>query len=131
MKMDIGRLKALRETRGWSQEHLASVAGLSSRTVQRIEAEGKASAESRMAISAALGIEPTHLLENGTPAAAPVAAGTMNAFDRVRITLWIISLALVVVMFQWVAGYKLGKDAAMRDNRAADACKANPADCDR
>ena len=61
MKIDALKIRQLREARGWSQEHLAEVAGLSARTVQRIEAEGNASPESRMALAAALGVEATEL----------------------------------------------------------------------
>jgi transcriptional regulator with XRE-family HTH domain len=131
MKIDIARIKVLRESRGWSQEHLASVSGLSPRTVQRMEAEGKASHESRMAVSAALGIEPAQLLGSGSSAAAPAIPNRMSASDRARIILWIVSLVLAMVIFQLVAGYKVGKDMAVRDNRAQAACKANPAECGR
>jgi transcriptional regulator with XRE-family HTH domain len=61
MKVDPQKIRQLRETRGWSQEHLAEVAGISARTVQRVEAEGNAAPESRMAIAAALEIEAAEL----------------------------------------------------------------------
>jgi transcriptional regulator with XRE-family HTH domain len=64
MKIDPLKIKQLREARGWSQEHLAEVAGLSPRTVQRIEAESNASPESRMALAAALG-RPNFTLSTG------------------------------------------------------------------
>ncbi len=50
------RIKALREAKAWSQAHLAEAASLSLRTVQRVEAEGTASAETRLAIAAALDV---------------------------------------------------------------------------
>lgn len=71
MKIDSQRLKTLREARAWSQEHLAQVSGLSVRTVQRIEAQGSASAESRMALAAALDISPAEL---AIPAPVPPVA---------------------------------------------------------
>ena len=37
MKLNAERIRTLREQRAWSQEHLATVAGLSTRTLQRIE----------------------------------------------------------------------------------------------
>lgn len=129
MKIDANRIRALREARGWSQEHLADVAGLSPRTVQRLEAEGKASHESRMAVAAALGIEPGQLA--GRAAAPAVPASGIGAADRIKITLWIVSIVLAVIMFQLVAGYVLGKNAALRDNRTNEACKAEPASCRR
>ena len=36
MKIDAQRVRAVREARGWSQEQLATVAGLSPRTIQRL-----------------------------------------------------------------------------------------------
>ena len=63
--MDIamnGQLvKKLREERSWSQEHLAAAAGLSLRTIQRVEAEGKASPETRLSLAAALSVELAQL----------------------------------------------------------------------
>ena len=52
--MNAQHIRKLREARAWSQEHLADAAGLSLRTIQRVEAEGKASAETRLALAAAL-----------------------------------------------------------------------------
>ncbi|MFL6676982.1 MAG: helix-turn-helix domain-containing protein [Burkholderiaceae bacterium] len=60
-------IKALREARAWSQAHLAEAAGLSLRTVQRMEAEGTASAETRLAVAAALDVP----VESLNPPAAP------------------------------------------------------------
>ncbi len=63
MTIDSAMIKKLREERSWSQEHLASVTGLSLRTIQRIESEGSASLESRMAIAAAFGVLPAALIK--------------------------------------------------------------------
>lgn len=69
MKIQSALVRQLRVQRAWSQEHLAEVAALSLRTVQRVEADGGASAETRMALAAAFGIDVAAL---NTPAAAPV-----------------------------------------------------------
>lgn len=61
MKVNAGLIKRLREERGWSQEHLAAVSGLSARTVQRLESDGNASRESRLALAAAFGVEASAL----------------------------------------------------------------------
>jgi transcriptional regulator with XRE-family HTH domain len=63
-------IKALREAKAWSQTHLAQAAGLSLRTVQRMEAEGTASAETRLAVAAALDVS----VEALNPAPPPVPA---------------------------------------------------------
>ena len=125
VKIDGKRIRQLREARGWSREHLASICGLSPRTVQRLETEGNASLESRMAVAAALEVTAEDLLDTGesitgqTPCAAAISPA-----DRMKIGLWIASLVLVALMFQLVVGLSLGKQAAERDNRV---CQADPA----
>jgi len=52
MKIDPSYVKAQREQRAWSQEHLAEVSGLGLRTIQRIETTGSASYESARALAA-------------------------------------------------------------------------------
>lgn len=61
VKVDPEKLRRLREAKSWSQEHLASAAGLSSRTVQRVESDGSASAETMLALASALGVSPGDL----------------------------------------------------------------------
>jgi DNA-binding XRE family transcriptional regulator len=61
MNIDAAVVKTIREQKAWSQEQLASVAGISLRTVQRVEAEGVASAETRMALASALGVSAQRL----------------------------------------------------------------------
>jgi transcriptional regulator with XRE-family HTH domain len=73
MKIDAALVRQLREERAWPQEHLASVAGLSLRTIQRVEADGSASADTRMALAAAFGVDVARLgLQTPLPAPAPV-----------------------------------------------------------
>jgi transcriptional regulator with XRE-family HTH domain len=57
MKLDPQKIRQLREERSWTQEHLATVAGLSLRTVQRIEREGNGSSDSRLSLAAAFGVD--------------------------------------------------------------------------
>ena len=126
MKIDGKRIRQLREARGWSQEHLASICGLSPRTVQRLETEGNASLESRMAVAAALEVaaedlvltEPANTLHASN--AAPGSAG-------VRTENLVFGLALLVLALLY-GGYNIGKDLAVRDNAR---CDANPMQCHR
>jgi len=131
MKVDMKLIKALREERAWSQEHLASVAGLSARTVQRLEADGNASLESRMAIAAAFGMEPARLTPElePMPATGPSAEAALRQpqppLEIARIALW----AAILLMLMVIAGYRVGADLANRDNGTDDKCTAGPSAC--
>ena len=127
MKIDGNLVKRLREERAWSQEHLASVAGLSARTVQRLETDGNASAESKMAIAAAFGMEPTRLMQGQVPATGvgPLASSAAFRMDPYK---WVL-LTMIWIMFLLVGGYMIGKDAALRDNRMSDKCAQDVSDC--
>jgi len=59
--LSISKLKTLRQEKGWSQEVVAKASGLSVRTIQRIEADGKASAESALAIASVFDLSPKKL----------------------------------------------------------------------
>jgi transcriptional regulator with XRE-family HTH domain len=61
MKVNVPLIKRLREEKSWSQEHLAEASGISLRTIQRVETEGNASSETRLALAAALGIDVAQL----------------------------------------------------------------------
>lgn len=77
MRLDTDLVRKLREDKGWSQEHLAAVSGLSTRTVQRLEAEGSASLESRSALAAAFGVDPGRLnAGGGSSGIAATASGS-------------------------------------------------------
>ena len=65
MKIDGAKLRAIREAKSWSQEHLASAAGVSIRTVQRVESDGVASAETRLALASALSVSVSDLTLSG------------------------------------------------------------------
>lgn len=54
-------IRHYRQTKGWTQQHLADAASLSLRTVQRAEREGTTAKESAMAICSALMIDITEL----------------------------------------------------------------------
>jgi DNA-binding XRE family transcriptional regulator len=72
MKVDPSYIRAQRERRAWSQEHLAEVAGLGLRTIQRIEKTGAASYESARSLAAVFGLDVAELrvVEPSSAAAA-------------------------------------------------------------
>lgn len=87
MSVQIERLK-----RGWTQEQLAVVSGLSTRTIQRIERGEAASAESLKALAAAFDVDFQTLREPAMsdtaspplPSAPTLDADLLLAFDHVR-----------------------------------------------
>ena len=70
MKIDSERVLQLRTGFSWSQDELATAAGLNLRTVQRIEASGVASLQSAKSLASALEVELAALLR---PQEAPMA----------------------------------------------------------
>ena len=56
-------IKRLRENKNWSQEQLAQIAGISLRTVQRVEAGNRASLETLKSLAAVFEVELTTLTE--------------------------------------------------------------------
>src|SRR5580704_4611697 len=78
MKIDSTAVRRIRHERAWSQEQLASVAGLSLRTIQRVEADGSGSLETNMALASAFGV-PTIELAFEERASAARAAGASGA----------------------------------------------------
>jgi len=71
MKVDSSYLKAQREQRAWSQEHLAEVTGLGLRTIQRIETTGTASYESARSLAAVFGVDVADFRDLQEPAGGP------------------------------------------------------------
>lgn len=63
-------IQKLRLQRGWSQEQLAELSGLSTRTIQRIERGQGASVESLKAVGAAFGVDFSELQESAMTATA-------------------------------------------------------------
>jgi len=81
MKIDGAVIRALREEKSWSQAHLAAASGLSERTIQRVESDGVASPETRLALAAALDVPVTVL----TAGLSPAPASTREPW---RVPLW-------------------------------------------
>jgi len=61
MKINSELIKSERIKRAWSQEYLATVAGLGIRTIQRIENSGSASLESVKALASVLDLDIARL----------------------------------------------------------------------
>ena len=61
MRVNAELVVALRKRKSWSQDELATAAGLNLRTIQRIESDGLASHQSRKALAAAFDVEASAL----------------------------------------------------------------------
>lgn len=77
MRIDAAKLKRLREIRAWSQEQLAEASGVSLRTIQRAEAQGKASRETKVCLAAALGVSHIELEAQTSEARMASDVGSM------------------------------------------------------
>lgn len=81
-------VKLYRELRKWSQEQLAEIAGLSSRTVQRVEEGLPASTDTRRALARAFDIEDIDVFNKAyaIPTAEQIAKEKAR-FEKERLTL--------------------------------------------
>ncbi len=99
MQLNPETLRREREIRAWSQSHLAEVAGLSMRTVQRIESTGSASQESAKALASALDTQVESLL-------FPVNSSPPSSSLWPRYTIAVAStLACVLGILLWMSVY--------------------------
>lgn len=78
MKINSSLIVEHRNTRAWSQQHLAEVCDLSLRTIQRVENTGQASQETIKAIAAAFDLDVAMLL------LGPPTPPNVSALSRIR-----------------------------------------------
>jgi transcriptional regulator with XRE-family HTH domain len=111
---DGAKVRRLRDGRGWSQEHLAEVAGIGLRTVQRIENGEKAARESVMALAAAFDVEVMALtVDTEAEAARVVRDGKAKELAALRLSV-LLHLAGYLFGMLVFAGISLGTgDAAV------------------
>lgn len=64
LHIDAQKIRKWREDRCWSQEHLADAAGVSLRTIQRLESHESVSRETVSALAAAFGVDAATLMLN-------------------------------------------------------------------
>ncbi|KKO45169.1 hypothetical protein WG68_12135 [Arsukibacterium ikkense] len=98
MKINRDVLTQARSARAWSQQQLADVAGLSLRTIQRIEKSGVASNDSLQGICAAFNKEPRYFIAHSEQPA--------KQKNLVKIGLGIMTAALLILgstYFSWVS----------------------------
>lgn len=101
-KTDADKIKRWREERHWSQEHLAELAGIGLRTVQRIENGEQASRESLTALAAAFNVEAIALvIDPEVEASGIVQRHNEKVRSTARLVLWIhlAAYGLGIVLF--------------------------------
>tara|TARA_R110002020_G_scaffold40554_12_gene119849 strand:+ start:4248 stop:4700 length:453 start_codon:yes stop_codon:yes gene_type:complete len=105
-KADAAKIKRWREERYWSQEHLAELAGIGLRTVQRIENGEKASQESVMALAAAFNLDAMALsvdVELEAKQIAELKAAEAEASMRSNFYIHLASFIVVLAIFGFLA----------------------------
>lgn len=82
-----GVVRTFRETRGWSQEQLAEISGVSARTVQRVEEGVPSSLDTRRALAVAFALEDVDAFNKPyvVPTVEEIAA-EKERFDKERVT---------------------------------------------
>jgi transcriptional regulator with XRE-family HTH domain len=87
---DAAKIKRWREERHWSQEHLSDLAGIGTRTVQRIENGEAASYESVMALAAAFNVDVVALtVDPSIQAKRKDIAKASDGLNAVRLSFYI------------------------------------------
>ena len=87
---DAAKIKQWREERLWSQEHLADLAGIGLRTIQRIENGENASRDSVMALAAAFNVDVAALtIDPDAEAAKAARTTTEEKTAALRLSFWI------------------------------------------
>ncbi len=62
MEVNARKIKALRTSNGWTQQHLADACAISLRTVQRVERYGNASRETVASLASVFEMKQTELI---------------------------------------------------------------------
>lgn len=99
--IDAAKIKRLRIERTWTQEQLAEIADVSHRTIQRIEATGKAGMESIRALANAFGMVSSELLQ-------PTARASEESKVRADISRILVRLSSGADLFAIVGGAHAG-----------------------
>jgi transcriptional regulator with XRE-family HTH domain len=103
-KTDTAKIKRWREERHWSQEHLAELAGVGLRTLQRIENGQQASAETLKALASAFQVDVIALsVDPEVEAAGIVRSRNEKAASALRLSFWIHLVSWVLGMAVFAA----------------------------
>lgn len=117
-KHGLNRIAALRGERGWSQEDLAQAAGVSTRTIQRLESGTPPAPDTAKAVAAAFDLLPVEVFAN--PIVDDDRDQALRAARIDRGTRWGIGSALfgygcatVSILYNLYAGESTGREAGI------------------
>ena len=131
-KTDTAKIKRWREERHWSQEHLADLAGVGLRTIQRIENGEQASRESLKALASAYQVEVSALyIDPDAEVASQIREKNAKGIAAVQLSFWIHLASWVIGMAVFAAisiGSGCGSGVSWRDGRDRDGDSAVPVD---
>ena len=95
MKLNAKKIKNFREQHCWSQDELASITGLSIRTIQRVEKTGNSSLETVKALGAVFKVDPLSLHQQ-----APIQNITFEFITKYG---WVLFLSISIILVgTWV-----------------------------
>ncbi|MGJ8561301.1 MAG: helix-turn-helix domain-containing protein [Litorimonas sp.] len=101
---DAAKIRRWREERHWSQEHLSDLAGIGTRTVQRIENGEAASYESVMALAAAFNVDVVALtVDPKVQAATDKEAHDLEGLSALRLSFLIHAASYIFGMIVFMA----------------------------
>ena len=104
MKINSNRVKQLRNQRSWSQDQLASVSGLSLRTIQRIENLSTCSLDSKRALAAVFEVDIDELTLNEQRSVLAERNWKGRSYGYAGTTLGVLS-AFVAIAWSLMNGY--------------------------
>lgn len=101
---DVEKIKRWREERQWSQEHLAELAGVGLRTIQRLEKGERASSDTLMALAAAFNVDVGAItIDPDREAARAATSEREHKLAGFRMTLWISLASYIALMAIFIA----------------------------
>lgn len=105
MRVNVEKIRGWRDDRCWSQEHLAEVAGVSPRTIQRLENGDSVSRETVLALAAAFDVPASALaadVEAKARAAAELAAKRKGQDAWAAFWIHLATYVGVIALLVWI-----------------------------
>lgn len=93
--IDANKLRSLRQSNAWTQEELAHLCNVSTRTIQRVEKTGHISKETLKAISSAFNMRPSDFLIETMPALTAIQNKNQARGRYIGIALLLSSVSVV------------------------------------